>query len=525
MITQNIIGYNLSSLSSKRIYAFDPQQLIKLPEGFSPATEEEVDMTLKKAFEAWRTYRNIDVKQRAAFLSGIADGIEEITDVLVKRIMNETAYTEARIIIELRRTCAQLRMYAGIIMDDDWRDIKIEKALPERKPTPRPDLRKMNMAIGPVIVFAASNFPLAYSTAGGDTTSALAAGCPVIVKAHESHLGTNALVAEVIMNAAKKTGMPDGVFSSLNGDGVNTGQQLVMHPLTAGVGFTGSLKGGRALFDLGSKRENPIPVFAEMGSVNPVFLLPGKLKASSADIAKMYAGSITLGVGQLCTNPGLIIGVDSDELKTFVQDLGTSVQQTASGLMLHPGISKAYKEKKENALIQEDVQLVAESETHLKEKENEGVPTIATASGQAFLNNPILHQEVFGPYSLVIRCKDMNEMTEVAKHLEGQLTSTLMATEDDIRNNDELIEAVKNICGRFILNGVPTGVEVCLSMHHGGPFPATTDSRFTSVGADGIKRFARPIAFQNWPNDLLPGELKDENPLNIWRTVNNELKK
>jgi NADP-dependent aldehyde dehydrogenase len=260
-----------------------------------------------------------------------------------------------------------------------------------------------------------------------------------------------------------------------------------------------------------------------MGSTNPVFLLPEKLKYSATDIAKMYAGSITLGVGQFCTKPGLIIGIESETLQTFIHDLGKAIQEITPAPMLHPGIIRAYKEKKGNALLQEDVHLVAESETEVKE--NEGLPTIATASGQAFLNNPVLHQEVFGPYSLIIRCKDMSEMIKVAKHLEGQLTSTLMATENDIKSNEELVEVVKNICGRFILNGVPTGVEVCLSMQHGGPFPATTDPRFTSVGADAIKRFARPIAFQNWPDELLPDELKDENPLGIWRTVNNEIRK
>ncbi|HEX3166998.1 MAG TPA: aldehyde dehydrogenase family protein, partial [Chitinophagaceae bacterium] len=320
-----------------------------------------------------------------------------------------------------------------------------------------------------------------------------------------------------------KCKMPKGIFAHVHGVSFEVGKSLVMHPHTKAVGFTGSFIGGKQLFDWANQRKEPIPVFSEMGSINPVFLLPEKLRSSAAEIAKMYAGSITLGVGQFCTNPGLIIGIDSDELKTFVHDVGKAIQQTAPGPMLHPGIAKAYKENKGNALLQDDVHLVAESETTVKE--NDGLPTIATASGQAFLNNPVLHKEVFGPYSLIIRCKDMNEMTEVAKHLEGQLTSTLMATDNDIKNNDELVEAVKDICGRFILNDVPTGVEVCLSMHHGGPFPATTDSRFTSVGADGIKRFARPIAFQNWSNDLLPDELKDENPLKIWRTVNNELKK
>jgi NADP-dependent aldehyde dehydrogenase len=286
------------------------------------------------------------------------------------------------------------------------------------------------------------------------------------------------------------------------------------------VGFTGSYSGGKQLFDWANQRKEPIPVFAEMGSINPVFLLPEKLKASATEIAQMYAGSITLGVGQFCTNPGLIIGIEGEDLKTFTHDLGRGIQKILPAPMLHAGIVKAYKEKKGTALLQDEVHLVAESETEVKE--NEGLPTVATASGETFLKNPLLHQEVFGPYSLVIRCRDRNEMLQVARHLEGQLTATLMATENDITQNDALVESVKNICGRFILNGVPTGVEVCLSMHHGGPFPATTDSRFTSVGADGIKRFARPIAFQNWSNALLPAELKNENPLCIWRTVNNE---
>lgn len=317
--------------------------------------------------------------------------------------------------------------------------------------------------------------------------------------------------------------MPEGIFAHVHGASFEVGKALVMHPHTKAVGFTGSYPGGKQLFDWGNQRKEPIPVFAEMGSINPVFLLPEKLKASAGDIAAMYTGSITLGVGQFCTNPGLIIGIESDALQTFVHDLGKAIQKIAPAPMLHEGIVTAYKKNKGNALLQEDVHLVAESETMVKE--NEGLPTIATASGQAFLTNPVLHQEVFGPYSIVIRCKDMNEMGEVAKQLEGQLTSTLMATDADIKQNDELVEAVKNICGRFILNSVPTGVEVCLSMQHGGPFPASSDSRFTSVGADGIKRFARPIAFQNWSNELLPDELKNENPLGIWRAVNNELTK
>lgn len=489
---------------------------------FKDATTNEINEVMQQAWSAFHTYRKLSLKRRAGFMRAIAAELEDCGDELIQTTMRETNLPEARLRNERARTIFQLENYALACEQGMWLDARIDTAIPDKNP-PRPDIRKMLVPLGPVVVFGSSNFPYAYSTAGGDTACAFAAGCPVIIKAHPAHPQTSQIVADAILKAADKCSMPKGIFAHVYGASFEVGKALVMHPLTKAVGFTGSYIGGKQLFDWANQRKEPIPVFSEMGSINPVFLLPEKLKSSSTEIAKMYAGSITLGVGQFCTNPGLIIGIDNDDLKSFVHDLGKVIQQTAPGPMLHPGILKAYKERKGAALLQDDVHLVAESETAVKE--NEGLPTIATASGQAFLNNPVLHQEVFGPYSLVISCKDMNEMIEVAKHLEGQLTTTLMATENDIKNNDELIESVKNICGRFIVNGVPTGVEVCLSMHHGGPFPATTDSRFTSVGADGIKRFARPLCFQNWPNDQLPDELKNENPLGIWRTVNNELKK
>ena len=489
---------------------------------FKDATTGEINEVMQQSWTAFHVYRKMSLKQRADFMRTIAIELEVCGDELIQTAMRETNLPEARMRNERGRTIFQLNSYADACERGEWLEARIDTPTTGKK-SPKPDIRKMLVPLGPVVVFGSSNFPFAYSTAGGDTACAFAAGCPVIIKAHPAHPQTSETVADAILKAADKCKMPKGIFAHVHGASFEVGKSLVMHLHTKAVGFTGSFIGGKQLFDWANQRKEPIPVFSEMGSINPVFLLPEKLRSSAAEIAKMYAGSITLGVGQFCTNPGLIIGTDSNELKTFVHDLGKAIQQIAPGPMLHPGIAKAYKENKGNALLQDDVQVVAKSETAVKE--NEGLPTIATASGQAFLNNPVLHQEVFGPYSLIIRCKDMNEMIEVAKQLEGQLTSTLMATENDIKNNDELIEAVKNICGRFILNGVPTGVEVCLSMHHGGPFPATTDSRFTSVGADGIKRFARPIAFQNWPNDLLPDELKDENPLKIWRTVNNELKK
>lgn len=488
---------------------------------------EEIDVVMQEAWNAFHVYRKFSLKQRAGFMKAIAVELENCGDALIQTAMQETNLPEARLRGERARTIFQLNSYAEACEKGDWLEARIDTAIPDKTP-PKPDIRKMLVPLGPVVVFGASNFPFAYSTAGGDTACAFAAGCPVVVKAHPAHAETSEIVANAILKAAAACNMPKGIFAHVHGAGFEVGKALVMHPHTKAVGFTGSYTGGKQLFDWGNQRKEPIPVFAEMGSVNPVFLLPEKLRSSASEIAQQYAGSITLGVGQFCTNPGIIIGIESEALQTFIHDLGKAIQKISPALMLHPGIATAYKKNKENALLQDDVHLVAESETELWQSSQSlpklaGLPTIATASGAAFLNNPVLHQEVFGPYSIIIRCKSMAEMIAVAKNLEGQLTSTLMATENDIKEHDELVEAVKNICGRFILNSVPTGVEVCLSMQHGGPFPASTDGRFTSVGADGIKRFARPISFQNWSNNLLPDELKNENPLRIWRTVDNEL--
>ena len=483
---------------------------------------EEIDIVMQAAWRAFHQYRKLPLSSRAAFMRAIAVELENCGDELISVAMAETHLPEARLRGERGRTIFQLNSYAAACEKGEWLEARIDTAIPDKVP-PKPDIRKMLVPLGPVVVFGASNFPFAYSTAGGDTACALAAGCPVIVKAHPAHVETSTIVAAAILTAADICQMPKGIFAHVYGAGFETGKALVLHPHTKAVGFTGSYAGGKQLFEWGNQRAAPIPVFAEMGSVNPVFLLPNKLGSDVSGIASMYAGSITLGLGQFCTKPGIIIGIEGDNLQTFVHDLGKAISQVNPAAMLHPGIVHSFKEKKGKALLQEDVHLVSESVTMVKE--NEGLPTIATASGKTFLGNPILHQEVFGPYAIVIHCTDMNEMTEVARNLEGQLTATLMATEKDILENEELVEAIKNICGRFILNGVPTGVEVCLSMHHGGPFPATTDSRFSSVGADGIKRFARPIAFQNWTNTFLPDELKNENPLGIWRTVNNELTK
>ena len=489
---------------------------------FNDATISEIETAMQQAWKAFHVYRKCSLKQRAYFMRAIAKELEACGDELIKVTMSETNLPEARVRNERGRTIFQLNQYADACEKGEWLEVRIDTAIPDKAP-PKPDIRKMLVPLGPVVVFGASNFPFAYSTAGGDTATAFAAGCPVIIKAHPAHAQTSEIVAKAILKAATDCNMPDGIFTHIHGASFEVGKALIEHPYTKAVGFTGSFAGGKQLFDWANQRKEPIPVFAEMSSINPVFLLPEKMKTAAVDTAKAYAGSITLGVGQFCTNPGLIIGLESKELSVFTETLGAEIKKIAPATMLHSGIFKNYRKKKDEALKQQGVDTVAFSD--IKPELNQGSPTIATATGQTFLNNPLLHQEVFGPYSLIIRCKDMKEMLQVVNKLEGQLTATLMATENDIRIHEKLVDAVMNICGRFILNSVPTGVEVCLSMQHGGPFPATTDSRFTSVGADGIKRFARPVAFQNWDNNLLPDELKNENPLGIWRTVNSELTK
>jgi NADP-dependent aldehyde dehydrogenase len=505
MITQNIIGYELSALSDRYIYAANASDATSLPESFSIATKSETDLAVNKAYQAWRIFRNTSGKQRADFLNQIAQGIEGLGEKLVNRIIQETAYPEARILGERNRTCAQLRMFAGVALDDQWRDITIDGALPDRTPAPRPDLRKMMMPLGPVVVFGASNFPLAYSTAGGDVASALAAGCPVIVKAHDSHLGTNALVAEVIMKAAKKTGMPDGVFSSLHGDGFETGKQLVLHPLTAAVGFTGSLQGGRALFDLGQQRPKPIPVFAEMGSVNPIFILPGKIKEGAALLAPQLITSMTMTVGQFCTNPGILVAINNDHTKSLIEELKTGLEKVPEATMLNQGIFKSFHKGVASIREEKGIHMVSDPAVGDDKKV---APILATVPAEVFIAHPNLHHEVFGPFSLLVLCENIDQMKMVAEVMEGQLTSSVFAANQEKEDVHSMIEILVEKAGRIIINGVPTGVEVCAAMTHGGPFPASTDSRFTAVGHHSIRRWIRPVTFQNFPEIWLPGNLR-----------------
>lgn len=481
-----------------------------------------VNGLMEAAWEAFAVYRQTSLQTRAALMREIALQLEALGDAWLHTAMEETHLPEARLRGERARTIFQLNSYADACERGDWLEACIDTAIPDKAP-PKPDLRKMRVGIGPVLVFGASNFPYAYSTAGGDTATALAAGCPVIVKAHPAHPRTSTMAAAAIATAVEKMQLPAAVFTHVHDDGLATTHALIQHPYTKAVGFTGSYQGGKAIFDMANQRKEPIPVFAEMGSINPVFLFPEKLATEAATIAQMYAGSITLGMGQFCTNPGLIIGIASPALNEFIQTLGKAIEQVAPAPMLHAGIAANYEKNRLTALGVTGVTVATAAVSN-----EDGLlptPTIATTSATNFLAQPQLQEEVFGPYSLVVQCADMNEMLAVANQIHGQLTATCMATEAEAANSTELVQQIQQLCGRIIFNGVPTGVEVCLSMQHGGPFPASTDSRFGSVGADGIKRFSRPIAFQNWPDALLPDALKRVNPLNIWRTVNDQLTK
>ncbi len=513
---KNRIGLQLVETSGQTIQAYSTLLNEPLSGDFQTAGKEEVDKALDKASQAYKTYSKMPAAKRADFLDAIADEILALGDELIKRASAESALPEARITGERGRTMNQLKLFASLLREGSWVEASIDTAIPDREPLPKADIRKMRMPVGPVVVFTASNFPLAFSTAGGDTASALAAGNPVIVKAHESHLGTNELVSNAIATAAEKTGMPDGVFSSLAGSGYEIGQQLVVHPATKSVAFTGSFNGGMALYKLAQERDEPIPVFAEMGSVNPVFILPGKLSEDAAGMAKTYAGSITLGVGQFCTNPGLLICVKSEAMDIFVNHLAEEIRSIAPGTMLNKGIAGNYQKKLNEMLQQSGVTPLNEP---LNSDEKTGAAVVAKVPAQAFIQNPNLAEEVFGPFSLLVQCEDEQELKQVTNALQGQLTTTFIANDDDVNTYEDVIHMAAEKCGRVIFNGVPTGVEVCHSMQHGGPFPASTDGRFTSVGTDAIKRFSRPVAFQDAPEKILPDELKNANPLSIWRKV------
>lgn len=520
MITgKNYIG-NKQLGTQKEFRTFDPKKNTETSSIFYEASSDEINEAVALASEAFLTYKNMSGAQKSDFLNAIADEILALGDILIETYTQESGLPEGRAIGERGRTIGQLRLFANLVKEGSWLEASIDTAQPNREPLPKTDLRKMMVPIGPIVVFGASNFPLAFSTAGGDTASALASGCPVIVKSHPMHAGTGELVSSAIIKAVEKTGMPNGVFSNLNSGGIEVGVELTKHPAIKCVVFTGSYRGGKALFDIANARPEPIPVFAEMGSINPVILLPKALENSLDSLVDNMAGSITLGAGQFCTNPGLILAIESEELTTFSTNLAGKLQGMDASCMLHPNIKRTYTQHQTDVTSQNDIAVLTKSgdvsEVNFVE------PQLATVPGTAFLKNPTLHKEVFGPFSLIVTCKNEQELLDVVKCLEGQLTATLMAHDNEVAAYPELVNHLLEKVGRLIHNGMPTGVEVCPSMQHGGPFPSTTDSRFTSVGTGAIKRFVRPLCYQNWPQDLLPDALQNDNPLNIFRIVDGE---
>jgi NADP-dependent aldehyde dehydrogenase len=517
---KNLIGNDTSASGEATFRAINPATTEALEPAFTEATNLEINRALEKAEGAFRAYRQKSPAEIADFLDKIADEIVELGDELIERAVAETGLPAGRITGERGRTVGQLKMFAGVVREGSWVNARIDTALPDREPVPKPDLRYMLIARGPVVVFGASNFPLAFSVAGGDTASALAAGCTVVVKAHPAHPGTSELVGNAINAAAVATDMPPGAFSLVQGITNRVGEQLVKHRFTQAVGFTGSLAGGLALFDIAMARPEPIPVYAEMGSTNPVFILPGAMAERADAIAVGLTQSVTLGVGQFCTNPGLVVTLADDTAKQFESKLGDCIKAAPCGTMLHGGILAGYTAGVEELSKVESVELTARSEAEADATKTQAQAALFTTSGQTFINEPQLENEIFGPSTLLVQCDTPEKMEQVARNFEGHLTATILGTEEDIETYQSLVRLLERKVGRLIFNGYPTGVDVCPSMHHGGPYPATTDANFTSVGTAAINRFARPLTYQNFPQAALPLQLRDENECGISRLVN-----
>ena len=522
-----ITGEMLIGASSVRggqgvVRSVNPATGERLTPEFGGGTAKDVDDACTLAKDAFDAYRSISLEQRAVFLESIAQGILDLGDVLVERVMSESGLPRGRVEGERGRTVGQLRLFAALVREGRWLNVTLDSALPERKPLPRADLRVQKIPLGPVAVFGASNFPLAFSVAGGDTASALAAGCPVVAKSHPSHLGTSELVGRVIHRAVADCGMPEGVFSLVVGEGNAVGEALVAHPAIQAVGFTGSRRGGRALVAIAAGREVPIPVFAEMSSINPVFLLPGAVAQRAETIAQGLIDSVTLGTGQFCTKPGIVIGIEGADFDRFQRAVEAAVEAKSATTMLNAGIHGAYEHGTAQWAGEDKVNKLASGQPSVAAT-CAGQPMVFATKAQHFLSTPALMEEVFGPAALLIACRNAEEMVAVAEHLNGQLTATLHLADEDVELARRLLPILERKAGRILANGFPTGVEVSHAMVHGGPSPATSDSRVTSVGAMAIERFLRPVCYQDLPSALLPEPLKDGNPLHLWRLVDGKL--
>ena len=517
ILGHNYIGGQRSAQGSVIVNSVDATTGQALPYDFYQATAQEVDRAACAAAAAYPAYKALSAERRAAFLDAIADELDALDDEFVALVCRETALPAARIAGERGRTSGQMRLFATVLRRGDFYAARIDQAQPERTPLPRPDVRQYRIGLGPVAVFGASNFPLAFSTAGGDTASALAAGCPVVFKAHSGHMATAEQVADAILRAAERTGMPQGVFNMIYGAGV--GEALVKHPSIQAVGFTGSLKGGRALCDMAAARPQPIPVFAEMSSINPVIILPQALQVRSATVARELAASVVQGCGQFCTNPGLVIGLRSPAFTAFIEQLVGQINEQPAQTMLNAGTLRSYakgvSQLAEHALV--------EHLAGLAQHGAQAQPQVFRADVRLLLEgDPVLQEEVFGPTTVVIEVQDAAQLDAAIQSLHGQLTATLIGEPEDLQQFGGLTPLLEEKVGRILINGYPTGVEVCDAMVHGGPYPATSDARGTSVGTLAIDRFLRPVCFQNYPDSLLPEPLKNANPLGIQRLVDGQ---
>jgi len=517
---QSFLGNERGAHGGGTFQAVNPQSGETLPPAYHSAKPAEVDMAARLAAEAFASYSHASGQAKAAFLRRVADGFDSHRDALAERAHLETGLAVApRLVSEAARTAGQLRMFADVVEEGSWVQARIDPALPDRKPAPRVDIRSMLRPLGPIAVFGASNFPLAFSVAGGDTASALAAGCPVIVKAHPAHPGTSEIAAQILAGAVAESGLHPGVFSMLFDSGIEVGAALVRHPLIRAVGFTGSLRGGRALMDLAATRPDPIPCFTEMSSGNPVFVLPGAFRQGVAALAANLFGSVTLAAGQMCTKPGIVLLPDAPDAAALTDELRTLAQQSPAFTMLTGGIAREYgRAVKERA---GRVTLAADSphRDHAQEREPHfhSHAKLFSATVEQLVADPELADEIFGPDTLLVSCASTQDYLRAAEALDGHLTATILGTEEDLAQHRELVRLLEQKAGRLIFNGVPTGVEVCHAMVHGGPYPSTSDARFTSVGSLAIFRWARPVCFQNFPQALLPEELQDANPMGIAR--------
>ncbi len=518
----SLIGSQNGSSQGAVFYGFDPATGETLQPGYSTASSEDVEQAAQMAARAFPVYGNLAGVAKAKFLLTIASVLETIAPEIVDRGRRETGLPEARLRGELARTTNQLRLFAGVLEEGSWVDARIDPAQPERKPFPRADIRSMLRPLGPIAVFGASNFPLAFSVAGGDTVSALAAGNPVIVKAHPAHPGTSELVGQAIRECVLACALPEGVFSLLFDAQIEVGAQLVAHPLVKAVGFTGSQAAGKALMKLAASRPVPIPCYAEMGSVNPLFVLPGAMRSRTSAIASGLLGSFTMGSGQFCTKPGLVFVPQSPESEIFSAALKQGVLQMQPQIMLTKGIAAKYASALQMRSAENDPTLSAQS----LRAEGPGCAepvSLFQSSVASLLREPNLAEEVFGPTTLLLTYTSREELLAAANALDGHLTATIHGTEEDLAEHRDLIAVLEEKVGRLLFNGFPTGVEVCHAMVHGGPYPATSDGRSTSVGTQAILRFARPFCYQDFPEAVLPAELQNNNPLGIMRMANGTL--